>query len=69
MGTKDSVDKMLAYRSNPENNAEEILVKYKVYIKNSYYFFLIFNLSNVKFFIYEKDNLFILNHIYILQYI
>ncbi|KAG4093180.1 SNF2 family N-terminal domain-containing protein [Neocallimastix lanati (nom. inval.)] len=29
MGTKDSVDKMLAYRSNPENNAEEILVKYK----------------------------------------
>ena len=30
MGTKDSIDKMLAYRTNPENNAEEILVKYKV---------------------------------------
>ncbi|ORY07424.1 hypothetical protein LY90DRAFT_207702 [Neocallimastix californiae] len=29
MGTKDNIDKMLAYRSNPENNAEEILVKYK----------------------------------------
>jgi len=29
MGTKESIDKMLAYRTNPENNAEEILVKYK----------------------------------------
>jgi len=30
MGTKENIDKMLAYRTNPENNAEEILVKYKV---------------------------------------
>jgi len=29
MGTKENIDKMLAYRTNPENNAEEILVKYK----------------------------------------